>query len=207
MKIVCPYCNKNLDAMSIMMDEDLNYVLEALPLFGPRQSRLVKAYVCLFGVTPYHIKAPKLRNLVEDMKRLFDAEAFTFEKRKYYISQTGIAEALDIVIKRDFSKHLKNHNYLKEVMIGISEREEKNKSRQDEKNLRQREGRMIAGGRTDNSRESTVSLPAAVKKEVPPDAKEFCPLEDLPEDVRKGIEDLKVHLGIPTTASGKKNEI
>ncbi|MEN6358479.1 MAG: hypothetical protein ABFD59_00235 [Smithella sp.] len=191
--------------MTLLMDEDLNYVLEALPLFGSRYSKLVKGYVCLFGVTPYHIKAPKLRNLVEDMKRLFDAEAFTHQKIKYFISHAGIAEALDIVIKRDFSKHLKNHNYLKEVMISIAEREEKNKSRQDEKNLRQREGRLLAGGRID-SRESAGSLPSAAKEEVPQATEEYCPLENLPEDVRKGIEDLKAHLGMKTSAS-LKNEI
>ncbi|MEN6375346.1 MAG: hypothetical protein ABFD75_11290 [Smithella sp.] len=201
-KVVCPYCNKILDTMTILINEDLDYVLEALPLFGSRYSKLVKGYVCLFGVTPYHIKAPKLRNLVEDMKRLFDAEAFTYQKRKYYISHEGIAEALDIVVKRDFSKYLKNHNYLKEVMINISEREEKNKSRQDEKNLRQREGRLLAGGRTDNNRESTASLPTAAEKEVHQSTEEYCHPDDLPEDVRKGIEDLKAHLGITNKSEG-----
>lgn len=200
-KVTCPYCNKNLDTMTILMDEDLSYVLEALPLFGSRYAKLVKGYVCLFGVTPYHIKAPKLRNLVEDMKRLFDAESFIYQKRKYYISHEGIAEALDIVIKRDFSKYLKNHNYLKEVMIDISEREEKNKSRQDEKNLRQREGRLLTGGRTDHSRDS---LHAALEKKVPQATEEYCHPDDLPEDVRKGIEDLKAHLGIINKAEGEK---
>ena len=132
--------------MEIQMDKDLRFVFEALPSFG-RHSSLVMGYACLFGVTPFAVKAAKLRHIIEEMKRLFDAQAFSYQKKTYAISHAGIAEALDLCVKKDFQEHLENHNYLKKVMITISEREGKNQSRQAEKDLRAREDKYRAGSR------------------------------------------------------------
>lgn len=152
MKINCPYCNKEIDFMEIQMDKDLQYIFQALPSFGTRYSNLVMGYCSLFGVTPFKLKAKKLRLLLAEMKRLFDAQAFTYGKcQQYKISHAGIGEALDICIKKNFTEHLENHNYLKKIMITISEREGKDQSRVAEKDLRGREGQMQAGGRTDVS--------------------------------------------------------
>jgi hypothetical protein len=131
--------------MEIQMDKDLRFVFDVLPSFGTRYSNLVMGYACLFGVTPFQIKAKKLRLIMEEMKRLFDAQAFTYQKKKYEISHAGIAEALDICVKKNFAEHLENHNYLKKVMIGIAEREGKDKSKSTEKDLRAREGKSLAG--------------------------------------------------------------
>jgi hypothetical protein len=160
--------------MEIQMDKDLRYVFEVLPSFGTRYSSLVMGYASLFGVTPFHIKAAKLRLILEEMKRLFDAQAFNYNKKLYPISHAGIAEALDICVKKNFESHLKNHNYLKEVMIGISERERKNQSRAAEKELRKKEDKLMTGSRREESSPS---------------------IEDLPENVRKGIVDLKKKWG------------
>jgi hypothetical protein len=111
--------------MQIQMDKDLRYIFEVLPSFGTRYSNLVMAYCQLFGVTPFHIKAKKLRLIMEEMKKLFDAQTFSYQKKKYEISHAGIAEALDICIKKNFEQHLENHNYLKKVMVTIAEREGK----------------------------------------------------------------------------------
>jgi hypothetical protein len=131
--------------MEIQMDKDLEYIFAVLPSFGTRYSNLVMGYACLFGVTPFQIKAKKMRLIMEEMKKLFDAQAFTFQKKKYDITHAGIAEALDVCIKKNFEQHLENHNYLKKVMVGISEREGKDKSRSDEKDLRNREQKSMAG--------------------------------------------------------------
>lgn len=125
--------------MEIQMDKDLRFVFDALPSFGTRYSHLVMGYCQLFGVTPFAVKSKKLRLLIEEMKRLFDAKAFSFQKKTYAISHSGIAEALDLCVKKDFQQHLENHNYLKRVMVTISEREGKTQSRQAEKDLRARE--------------------------------------------------------------------
>lgn len=129
--------------MEIQMDKDLRFIFEVLPSFGTRYSNLVMGYACLFGVTPFQIKAKKLRLIMEEMKRLFDAQAFTYQKKKHEISHAGIGEALDICVKKNFAEHLENHNYLKKVMIGISEREGKDKSKSTEKDLKKREAGFV----------------------------------------------------------------
>jgi hypothetical protein len=139
----CPYCKKELDFMTIQMDKDLRFVFDVLPSFGTRYSTLVMGYACLFGVTPFQIKAKKLRLIMEEMKRLFDAQTFSYQKKKYEISHAGIAEALDLCIKKNFEQHLENHNYLKKVMLTISEREGKDKSKSAEKELRTRETHLV----------------------------------------------------------------
>ncbi len=146
MRFTCPNCNKEFDFMDIQISKDLQYVIAALPSFGTRYSHLVMGYAQLFGVTPMHLKAKKLRLIIEEMKKLFDAQSFTWQKKTYAISHAGIAEALDICIKKNFSEHLENHNYLKKVMVGISEREGKEGSRRAEKDLRAREDRSLSGG-------------------------------------------------------------
>ena len=130
--------------MEIQMDKDLRFVFDALPSFG-RHSSLVMGYACLFGVTPFAVKAAKLRQIIEEMKRLFDAQAFSYQKKTYAISHAGIAEALDLCVKKNFEQHLENHNYLKRVMVTIAEREGKSQSRSAEKDLRAREGKVLAG--------------------------------------------------------------
>ncbi|KFO68018.1 hypothetical protein ER57_06895 [Smithella sp. SCADC] len=132
--------------MDAQISKDLQYVIAALPSFGTRYAHLVMGYAQLFGVTPMHLKAKKLRLIVEEMKKLFDAQSFAWQKKLYPISHAGIAEALDICIKKNFTDKLENHNYLKKVMIGISEREGKGKSKQAEKDLRERESNVLAGG-------------------------------------------------------------
>jgi len=137
--------------MTIQMDKDLRYIFDVLPSFGTRYSNLVMAYCCLFGVTPFQLKAKKLRLIMEEMKRLFDAQAFSYQKKLYPISHDGIAEALDIMVKRNWSKHLSNHNYLKLVMIDISEREGKASSKTAEKDLRKKEDNLKSGsGRSED---------------------------------------------------------
>jgi len=176
MKFDCPYCRKELDLMELNLEQDLNVIMRTMSAFGAH-GHLVMAYCYLFGVSPLKLKAKKYRILLGEMKRLFDAEAFSFERRKYDISRQGIAEALDIVVKREFATILHNHNYLKQVMIGIAERERGDASRRAEKDLRQKETQILAGHRNGNQ-------------------EEYCPTEKLPEDVRAGIEGLKKKLGI-----------
>ncbi|MGD0278096.1 MAG: hypothetical protein ABSC11_02190 [Smithella sp.] len=131
--------------MDIQTSKDLEFVIAALPSFGTRYAHLVMGYAQIFGVTPMHLKAKKLRLIIEEMKKLFDAQSFTWEKKTYSISHAGIAEALDVMIKRNWNKALTNHNYLKQVMIDISEREATGKSIQEEKTLRKREQSNLRG--------------------------------------------------------------
>lgn len=132
--------------MIVFQEGDVSAIIQMLPSFG-KHAHAVMGYCYLFGVSPMHLKAKKLRLLLEELKRLFDGESFSFERRKYAISHAGIAEALDIMIKRDFAKPLSNHNYLKQVMITISEREGKAAGSQAEKGLRKKEAGLMSGSR------------------------------------------------------------
>lgn len=131
--------------MELLHDSDLLAIIRLSGSFD-RHAHVVMGYCYLFGCSPLKLKAKKLRLLLEEMKRLFDAEAFTWERVKYSISRSGIAEALDVMVKRNFSTPLSNHNYLKQVMIDIAGREYQSKSRQGEKDLRKREGVAMSGG-------------------------------------------------------------
>ena len=165
--------------MEIQMDKDLRFVFDALPTFG-RHSSLVMGYACLFGVTPFAVKAAKLRQIIEEMKRLFDAQAFSFQKKTYAISHAGIGEALDLCVKKNFEQHLENHNYLKRVMVTIAEREGKSQSRAAEKDLRAREDKCRAG-----SPSAPQDGRPALRQAQGPDNMDAEPIEAITEEQRQ----------------------
>jgi len=144
MKFDCPWCRKEIDYMELTHDSDLFAIIKMLNTFG-KHSNLVAAYTELFGLKPLKSKTKKWRVLLEEMKRLFDSESFSFQKRAYRISQAGMVEALGIVVHRNFADGLDSHNYLKKIMIGISEREEKESGRRAEKELRSKEASLMYG--------------------------------------------------------------
>ncbi len=127
--------------MELQMDSDLYAIIKMQPAFG-KHAHLVWAYIELFGITPMRAKSKKIRILLEEMKTLFDAGSFGYQKRKYQISQAGIAEALNIVVHRNFETLLDSHNYLKKIMIGISEKETGAAGKTAEKELRKKEDRL-----------------------------------------------------------------
>jgi hypothetical protein len=154
--------------MEVFHESDTSAIIMMLPSFG-KHAHAVMGYCYLFGVTPFRLKAKKLRLLLEELKRLFDSESFSFEKRAYGISHAGIAEALDVMIKRNFTRTLPNHNYLKQIMIGISEREGKDAGRAAEKKLHQREDALRSGVRPDEEREIPPQAKEEIKKIFGPD--------------------------------------
>ena len=99
--------------MELQQDKDIVAIITMSAGFG-KHTHLVWAYVEIFGVTPMRDKAKKIRVILEEMKGLFDSGAFKYEKRKYEISQAGIAEALNVVVHRHFSDHLEKDNLSQE---------------------------------------------------------------------------------------------
>lgn len=146
MKFNCPYCGKGLNFMELQHEADIVAVIKLQPVFG-RHAHLVWAYVELFGVTPMRARMKKLRTLLTDVANLFQSGRFDYQKKSYPISEAGIAEALDVVVKRHFTSHLENHNYPKKVMLGIAEREEAERGRRGEAALREKEDRLRRGER------------------------------------------------------------
>ena len=148
MKFNCPNCRKEYDFMALQLSADLNAIIAMSDAFG-RHRAVVWAYAELFGVVPFHAKAKKLRLILEELKKLFDGAGFSYQKRLYRIAPEGIAEALNVVVKKNFADGLDSHNYLKKVMINISEREEKDSGRRTEKDLRKKEASLMSGSRGD----------------------------------------------------------
>jgi len=130
--------------MEVFQETDTSAIIQLLPSFG-RHAHVVMGYCYLFGVSPMRLKAKKLRILLTELKTLFDVGEFQFEKKRYRISSSGIAEALDIVVKKNWPDYLSNHNYLKKIMIGISDREAKDAGRQAERDLRKKEESLLSG--------------------------------------------------------------
>jgi len=166
--------------MELKTDSDLYAIIKMQPVFG-KYSNLAWAYVELFGVVPMSKHAAKIRSILDVLKMVFQAEAFTFNKKRYSISHAGVAEALNIVVMKNFQERLENHNYLKKVMIGISEKEERESGKQSERDLRGREARMMSGHRDEQSSfsenedpgrypvsEESVAPPPVRLKSVPP---------------------------------------
>lgn len=158
MKFNCPNCRKEYDFMAIRLSADLNAIIAMLNTFG-RHHAVVWAYAELFGVVPFHAKAKKLRLILEELKKLFDGAGFSYQKRLYRISPEGIAEALNVVVKKNFADGLDSHNYLKKVMINISEREDKTSGRTAEKDLRKKEASLMSGSRGINGDTSRQDVP------------------------------------------------
>ena len=150
--------------MELKQDSDLYAIIKMLPVFG-KYSNLAWAYVELFGIAPMSKHTAKIRAILEVLKMVFQAEGFTFNRKRYSISHAGIAEALNVVVLKNFQDRLENHNYLKKVMIGISEKEERESGKQAERDLRKKEGGLMSGTRYPEA-EEVVQLPQM--KEVPP---------------------------------------
>ena len=128
------------------MDADLTAIIKMLPTFG-KHHNLAWAYCEQFGITPLKTRRKKLRLLLEEVRLFFQTEEFNYQKKRYRITEAGIAEALNIAAKKNFTTPLENHNYLRKIMITISEREGKTAGIEAEKDLRQREARLQAGAR------------------------------------------------------------
>jgi len=165
-KFHCPHCRRESDYEDIQMDADLIAIIKIQPVFG-KHHNLVWAYCELFGIVPLKTKRKKLRLLLEEMKTLFQSEEFAYQKKRYQISQTGIAEALNVAAKKNFAEHLENHNYLKKIMISISEREGKSAGIEAEKDLRKKEAGLMSGSREEQRVYEKEVVPPVLKS-VPP---------------------------------------
>ncbi|MDX9820637.1 MAG: hypothetical protein RBT20_01785 [Syntrophales bacterium] len=167
MKGKCPYCRHEVELMEIFHESDTTAVIQMLPAFG-KHSHIVMEYCYLFGVSPWRLKAHKLRVVLSELKALFDSESFHYQKRIYRISQAGIVEALNVVIHRNFTDCLDSHNYLKKIMIGIAEREEKETGRQAERELRKKEAGLMVGSQDHGEGRGSTSFSPLRMKEIPP---------------------------------------
>lgn len=142
--IKCPNCGKKYSFLEAEANEEWRQIIQLLPMFG-KHGKLVFEYLENFSLNPLKAKSKKVLRLMKDMANLFENEKFNLKKTTYEISRKGVVEALIIVNNKQFSSPIENHNYLKKVMSGISEQEEKEKSIEGEKKLRKKEDKIRSG--------------------------------------------------------------
>jgi len=149
----CPHCGKILDIREAMIDDDWRAIFKLLDELDGH-GRLFLEYIENFSVHPLRLKTKKIRRLLEELHELYHSGIFKFKNKTYRISKNGVVEALKAVCNKHFEPPLTNHNYLKQVMIGISEREEKERIAEQERKLRQKEDAIRNYGIRD---EETIS--------------------------------------------------
>ena len=142
----CPICSGDFDVREAMMDSEWRDIISLLPTFGGH-GKLVFEYVEKFGVNPLRVKSKKILRLLTEMSGLLRAGEFIYQKRKYSASKGVVIEAIKVVNNKHFENPLENHNYLKKVMISLSDEEAKEESKRAERELRLKEDRLKAEGR------------------------------------------------------------
>ncbi|MBN1495921.1 MAG: hypothetical protein JXA07_04075 [Spirochaetes bacterium] len=158
MKISCWKCGTKNDVGAALRDEDFTAILTLSGSFG-RETALVWAYIELFGVLPLDRNLKKVRLIMGELRALFDAGSFKFQKQEYTISHEGIAEALNTIVHRHWTDRMQNHNYFKKIMIAISERESGVEQKRDEEKLRMKERDLQFGAGqpiTDEERQANI---------------------------------------------------
>jgi|GEM_PF-578840 hypothetical protein len=163
MKFRCLHCRAENDIEDVIMDADQIAIRKLIAQAYGKHAHLVLAYVEQFRLSA--VKHPKkFRLLLEELKNLFAAEEFTFQRVRYRIGTDAIAEALNTVAHKYFPDRLENHNYLKRVMIGLVQKAGEDDRRDADRAGRRREEALRAGSREPAD---TGPAPAAGDEEAP----------------------------------------
>lgn len=136
----CPNCSREFDYRAATRDQATIQILKTMPEFA-QHGRLVLEYVELFETTR-PLKPAKLLRILSELLDIWKACQFGFSKRMYLISREGIAQALKTVCNKKFDVPLENHNYLKKVMVTVSETEREKRAAIEEKALKEKEARI-----------------------------------------------------------------
>lgn len=164
LKLKCPRCLFEYDYREAARDQAIMQIIRTVPDFAPHSS-LVLEYLELFQTTR-PLKPAKLLRILTEVRDIWTGGKFAFQKRVYEISKAGIVQGLKTVCNKRFEAGLENHNYLKKVLISVSEEEGKRRSAQAEKELREREVRLRTGrkeGPVEHS-ERPAPIGEAIKK-------------------------------------------
>lgn len=140
----CPKCGADIDPREARAEADWLEIIRILPELGAH-GRLAWEYVELFGARPIRMKPAKILRRLQEVARLLREERFMYRKKTYPISRAGILEALKEVCNRTFEEPLTNDNYLKAVMVSVSDRERKEGRDRQDREQREREARKAPG--------------------------------------------------------------
>jgi len=144
----CPYCSRECNFVEVIAEGDIKSVIMRVPKFG-KHANIVMTYCELFGISPLKKHTKKLLLLINEMAKLFEMESFNYHKKSYRISRDGIADAINKTVHHSFPDDLTSHNYLKKIMIGIAEEEERATGKRAEEALLKREKALKRGTHLD----------------------------------------------------------
>lgn len=144
--ITCPACAHEFDVLQSLAEGELREYLEMLAGFGPLRST-VEAYLDLFRAAPgAAMRVPTRLRLVRELRRLWDEKAFAFARHLHHISQAQISEALTQTVRAMQGKAgVVNHNYLKKVMLGLLDQDQRQEKRQESQAEQALEAKRRAG--------------------------------------------------------------
>ncbi|MFH1036272.1 MAG: hypothetical protein V1806_17375 [Pseudomonadota bacterium] len=144
--ITCPACAHTFDAIQSLAEGELREYLELLAGFGSLRST-VEAYLDLFRAAPdAAMRVPTRLRLVRELRRLWDEKSFVFNRHLHHVSQAQISEAITQTVRAMQGKAgVVNHNYLKKVMLGLLDKEERLEKRLESKDEQALEARRRAG--------------------------------------------------------------
>jgi hypothetical protein len=117
MKLSCPVCENKFDIEEAAKEAIHNEIADLAAKFGPHWT-FVLAYIMCFRQSKYgRCRIEKRHLLLKELYCIFDSERFEFNGKKYRITKKILTDGMYTVVKQDVFK-LKNHNYLKQVLIG-----------------------------------------------------------------------------------------
>ena len=164
MNLKCPKCRYPYSFKEAINDEALTDVIRLSADFAPH-ARLVWEYAELFDTTR-PIKALKLLRVLSEVRDVWTSGSFVFQKARHTISREGMVAAMKLVCGKQFASPIENHNYLKKVMVSISEQEAQKRSIEIEKARREKETRLRNGTRPQETREEFTPMPEGFKQKI-----------------------------------------
>jgi len=168
MIVRCPNCRAEYALADALADQDLRAVIRMMPDFAGHQ-KIVSEYVEMLHRDLWIRRHGRTLRLFSEVREWFVSGAFTFRRTRYEISPAGIAAAMRSVVGRRFESPLTNHNYLKQVMIPVSERERQAKSIEEERLRRAAESagfRRLAPPRCDDHSRQAGSLTEPLRDQL-----------------------------------------
>ena len=122
--LTCPHCGESFAAESVAQGRDLAEYIAILDGFGS-YACTVREYIGLFKAGPESKQrlSTKLK-LARELERLWRTGEFSSNRVTYRLSHSDIANALHVTVQAMGHKcGLKNHNYLKKVMLPEARRQ------------------------------------------------------------------------------------
>jgi hypothetical protein len=170
--LTCPHCGESFAAEAVSQGRDLAEYMSIIDSFGT-YACTVRDYIGLFKARPDSKQklSAKLK-VARELSVLWRNAEFSFNRVAYQIGRPEIANALHDTVQAMAGKcGLKNHNYLKKVMLDDARRQAANKEKHED------QARKAGFGRDNQAARQTRQQPA-------PEEEDMRPLWELPLEIQ-----------------------